>query len=103
LILHDFLLFTLEISDATPKGLGRKFSRGANGKKDKKLAKNTEKIALFSLFWRGGATKKRPKIANRPKIAILSLYLICTMFENPGVVTAPPAPRCRHAWQLHLQ
>jgi len=56
------------------------FSGEANGKKDRKLAKSTKKIALFSLF-QGGGNEKRPKNSTfKPA----SIYYICTMFENSG-------------------
>jgi len=54
-------------SDVTSKGVGRKISRGWGRatEKNRKIAKNDRKIALLSLFRGEGATEKRPK--NRKK------------------------------------
>jgi len=51
------------------KGVGRKISRGAQRKKDRKIAKNDGKIALLSLFQ--GSQRKKDQ-----KIALLSFYLL---------------------------
>jgi len=40
------------------KGLGRKISRGANGKKGQKLAKIPKNSTIC--FFQGGPTEKRP-------------------------------------------
>jgi len=47
-----------------PKGVGRKFSRGGQWKKDQKLAKNST-ICLFQ--GRGSNGKKEKESKNRPK------------------------------------
>jgi len=86
-----FRLFLTITGGADSKGVGRKISRGKrlkNSKKDRKLA-------LLSLFQGvGGNGKKDRKIAKKyQKIALLSLYLYtCTMYENPGGATAPLSP-----------
>jgi len=43
------------------KGVGRKISRGANGKKHRKNSKKKRKITLLSLFQVGGNGKKDRK------------------------------------------
>jgi len=59
------------------KGVGRKLSREGVQRKKDRIAKNTEKIALFSLFEGGANGKKDPKNSKkRRKVALLSLYLL---------------------------
>jgi len=41
------------------KGVGRKISRGSNDKKKRTIAKNDQKIALFSLFQKGRTTERK--------------------------------------------
>jgi len=71
------------------KGVGRKISRGGRQQKRLKNNKKRLKIALLSLFRRGGNGKKAVN-----STAVLSLYYICTIYENPGEYGSPTL-RCR--------
>jgi len=70
------LLWRVWTFHVTYKGVGRKFSRagGRQRKKDRKLAKISKKYLASS---RGASGKKDRKIVKKkPKIALLSLYLL---------------------------
>jgi len=63
---------------------------GGQRKKDQKIAKKDQKIALLGLFQERGNGKKYRKIVKRPKNnTIKPLY---TMYKNPGGAWLPCPP-----------
>jgi len=70
------------------------FLGGATEKRPR-ISKKYRKKHYLPLPGEGPNGKKDRKITKGRKIALLSLYYICTMFENPRGATAPPVPRCR--------
>jgi len=91
----------------TVKGVGRKIS-GRRGTTKKKRPE-TEKIPKNSTIkplpgGRGGATKKRPKIAKKKrKIAQFTLiYYICTMCKTSGRARPPDPVADAHAYSYPL-
>jgi len=80
------------------KGVGRNISRGGEGqrRKDRKIAKKTEKIALLSLFQEeGGNGKKDRKIAKTPKNSTFkpfsNIFAPCIKIQG-GMTPRPPLP-----------
>jgi len=59
------IVFAYNIAALQAKGVGRKSSRGSNGKEDRKIAKNDQKIALLSPFQGEANGKKDRKIAKK--------------------------------------
>jgi len=58
-----------------------------------KISKKYRKVALFTSSRGGGGNEKKTKNSKKGrKIVLLSLYYICTMFENPEGATAPLPP-----------
>jgi len=58
------------------KGVGKKFPEGANGKKNQKIAKKRNSTIKPLPGREGGNEKKTENWQKRPKIALLSLYLL---------------------------
>jgi len=71
-----------------PRASAEKFPRGVNGKRLKNSKKRPKNSTIKPLPEGEGATEKRQKIA----LFVLSLYYICTMYENPEGARAPLSP-----------